>query len=68
MLGRSGTVAVVGHFLLKKNPNAGGGILRDVVFAAAVIAGHELGKDGKISGDVDGDGIPSQVRGLASQV
>lgn len=70
MLGRAGTIAVVGHFLMKRGGVAGtsSGILRDVTFAAAVIAGHELGRDGKISGDDSVGEIPPQVRGLASQV
>lgn len=63
LLGRSGTIAVAGYFIGRR---MGGGIVRDVTLAAAVIAGYELGKDGKISGDVDG--IPSQVRGISSQV
>jgi len=67
MLGRAGTIAVVGHFLSKRGGMGAKGIVRDVTFAAAVIAGYELGRDGKISGDVDGE-IPAQVRGLASQV
>jgi hypothetical protein len=67
MLGRAGTIAVVGHFLSKRGGMGAKGIVRDVTFAAAVIAGYELGKDGKISGDLDGE-IPAQVRGLASQV
>lgn len=66
ILGRAGTVAVAGYFLAKRG-GMGGSIVRDTAMAAAVIAGYELGKDGKISGD-DLDGIPPQVRGISSQV
>jgi hypothetical protein len=65
-LGRAGTVALVCYFLNKKG-GMGGSIIRDTGLAAASIAGYELGKDGKISGD-DVDGIPAQVRGVSSQV
>jgi len=52
MLGVKGTFAAAGYFLgLTKKP----GIMRDAVLAAATLAGYELGKDGKVSGDVDGD-------------
>lgn len=69
MLGRAGTIAVAAHFIGKRSGFGGqaGGIVQDVGLAAAVIAGYELGRDGKISGDLDGE-IPAQVRGLASQV
>jgi hypothetical protein len=51
-LGRKGTFAVVGYYMGgTKKP----GLLRDAILAAATLAGYELGKDGKISGDVDGD-------------
>src|SRR4029077_4004812 len=65
LIGRSGTVAVTAYILQKKM--GGGSIVRDVGLAAAVIAGYELGKDGKISGDVDGQ-LADQVRGISSQV
>lgn len=62
LLGKAGTIAVIAYFA--RNMGGGlGGIMRDAALAGAAIAGYELGKDGKISGD-----IPSQVRGIASQV
>lgn len=67
ILGRAGTIAVAGYFLGRSGGLGRSSIVRDVTFAAAVIAGYELGHDGKISGDVDGF-IPGQVTGIASQV
>ena len=63
VIGRAGTIAVVGYFLCKSR--FGGSIVRDLTIAAAAIAGQELGSTGHISGD-----LPSQVRGsgMASQV
>lgn len=50
MLGTAGSVAVIGYFTgMTKKP----GIMRDTVLAAAVIAGYQLGKDGKIAGEDD---------------
>jgi hypothetical protein len=69
ILGRAGTVAVAGYFLGKRGGLGHSGIIRDVTMAAAVIAGYELGKDGKISGDDDVSGsLAAQVRGISSQV
>jgi hypothetical protein len=67
LIGRKGTIAIGAYILHRRG--TGGGILRDVALAAAVMAGYELGKDGKISGDdVDGD-IARQVSGhIAQQV
>jgi len=67
IIGRAGTVALAGHYIGKHLGGSLGGILRDTSIAAAAIAGYELGKDGKISGDDDGN-ISNQVRGIASQV
>lgn len=61
LLGKAGTVALACYFFRPK------GILADVGFAAAVLAGYQLGKDGRISGD-DDDFVVPQVRGVASQV
>jgi len=68
IIGRAGTVAIAGHYLAKHLGGTLGGIVRDASIAAAAIAGHELGKDGHISGDDLAGDIPSQVRGVASQV
>lgn len=69
ILGRAGTVAVAGYFLSKRGGLGHSGLIRDVTMAAAVIAGYELGKDGKISGDDGVDGsLANQVRGISSQV
>jgi hypothetical protein len=50
MLGAKGSFACIGYFLgfTKKK-----GIIRDAIMASAVLAGYEMGKDGKISGDDD---------------
>jgi hypothetical protein len=69
LLGRAGTIAVAAHFLSKQGGQTSG-ILRDVALAGAAIAGYQLGKEGKVSGDddyVSGD-LANQVRGIASQV
>lgn len=56
ILGRAGTVAVACHFLRKQGGMGHGALVRDIGMAAAVIAGYQLGKTGKISGeDVMGD-------------
>lgn len=49
MLGRAGSLALAAYFLGGKSP----GVMQDVAIGAAVIAGYELAKDGKISGDED---------------
>ena len=66
LLGKAGTIALVGY-LCRNMGGVIGSVARDVALAGAAIAGYELGKEGKISGDIMGD-IPSQVRGVASQV
>lgn len=50
MLGRAGSIALGAYML------SGGkaGMAADVAIAGAVIAGYELGKDGKISGEGEG--------------
>ena len=65
-IGRKGTIAIGAYFLHKRG--TGGGILRDVAIAAAVLAGYELGKDGKISGEVMGDLAPQVSGNIAAQV
>jgi len=53
LLGRSGTVALAAYLLNKQGMGGGGGIMRDVALAGAVVAGYELGKEGKIAGEDD---------------
>ncbi len=53
VIGRAGTVAVACHFLRKQGGMGHGQLVRDVGMAAAVIAGYQLGKTGKIAGDED---------------
>jgi hypothetical protein len=61
VVGRAGTVALACYFLRKQGGFGRGTLVRDVGHAAAVLAGYQLGKTGKISGDdVDGDGDLSQ--------
>jgi len=50
ILGKAGTIALAAHFLGKGKP----GMVTDIRNAAAAVAGYEMGKDGKISGDEDG--------------
>lgn len=66
LIGRKGTIAIACYMLHKRG--TGGGILRDVAIAAAVLAGYELGRDGKISGDVMGDLAPQVSGQIAAQV
>ena len=60
VLGRAGTVALACHFLRKQGGFGHGALVRDVGMAAAVIAGYQLGKTGKIAGDNDVVGELSQ--------
>lgn len=53
VVGRAGTVAIICHFLRKQGGFGHGTLVRDVGMAASVIAGYQLGKTGKISGDYD---------------
>lgn len=63
-LGTKGTIAAIAYFANKNGfmPE----ISADVCIAAGATSGYQLGKEGKISGDVDGDIVP-QV-GIAAQV
>lgn len=68
VVGRAGSIALAAHFLSKQG-GMSSGLLRDVAIAGAVIAGYQLGKEGKVAGDdVSGDDLAEQVRGLAAQV
>lgn len=68
ILGRAGTIAAAAYFLSKQG-GMSSPILRDVAIAGAVVAGYQLGKEGKVAGDDDVSGdIAEQVRGIASQV
>lgn len=62
LVGKKGTIAIGAYFIAKKGGSLGH-IARDVCIAAAVLAGHDLGASGKISGDV-----APQVSGVAAQV
>ena len=64
LLGRAGTIALAAYFFGGKSKP---GLMRDIAIAGAVVAGYELGKTGKIAGDVDGEVTP-QIGGLAAQV
>jgi hypothetical protein len=57
MLGRAGTIALGTYFAGGKS---GSGIMSDICFAASVIAGYQLGHDGKIAGD---DGMMGDLEG-----
>ena len=63
VLGKAGTLAALAYFFAK---GKGSGVARDAAIAGASIAGYQLGKEGKVSGDLMGD-IAPQV-GVASQV
>lgn len=68
VLGRAGTIAI-GAYLLSKRGGMGGGIMRDVALAGAVLAGYQIGKTGQVAGDVMGDVMgDDDVSGLAAQV
>lgn len=49
LIGRKGTIALAAYYLGGQKP----GILQDIALAAAILAGNELGRDGKISGEDD---------------
>lgn len=66
VIGKAGTITVVAY-LLGKRGGMGGGMIRDVAIAGAVIAGYQLGSTGKVSGDLDGE-LADQIHGLAAQV
>jgi hypothetical protein len=63
VLGTKGTIAIGAYFAHKQG--FAREISRDVCIAAAATAGYQLGKEGKVSGDVDGD---DYVNGVAAQV
>lgn len=50
LVGRTGTAAIVLHFLAKRG---GGEYVKRAAVAAAVIAGYQLGSTGSILGDGD---------------
>lgn len=61
IIGRAGTIAIAAYYL-SKTGSMGGGIVRDIALAGAVITGYQLGKTGAVSGDVMGDdGLAAQV-------
>lgn len=65
IIGRAGTIALGAYWFGGKTKP---GLLRDMAIAGAVIAGYELGRYGKISGeDVLGGDLADQV-GVAAQV
>jgi hypothetical protein len=47
VIGRTGSIALGIYFFNKNKP----GLVRDIGCAAAVLAGYQLGHDGKISGE-----------------
>jgi hypothetical protein len=61
VLGKKGTVVLACLFLGKKIPYS-----KEIGLVAAGLAGYELGKDGRVSGD--DDYVVPQVRGVAAQV
>jgi len=69
VLGRAGTIALGAYFLSRRGGVGGGQIMRDVALAGAVLAGYQLGKVGKVAGDVEGDDLAGDdVSGIAAQV
>lgn len=61
VIGRAGTVAVAAHFLNKQGGFGHSALVRDVGMAAAVIAGYQLGKTGKIAGDEEVGALAAQI-------
>lgn len=63
-LGTKGTIAAIAYFANKQGfmPE----ITADVCIAAGATSGYQLGREGKISGELEGDIVP-QV-GIAAQV
>ena len=66
IIGRAGTVALAAYLLTRRGGIGASGIVRDIGIAAAVIAGYQLGKTGKVAGD--GDVMGDDVSGIAAQV
>lgn len=54
IIGRTGTAAIVLDYFSKRGGGGGGGIVARMATSAAVLAGYQLGHDGKITGDVEG--------------
>jgi hypothetical protein len=67
LVGRAGTIAVGAYFIGKRGGMGFSGVIRDVALAGAVVAGYQLGKTGKVAGDVDGDDDYSRAHGLAAE-
>lgn len=62
LVGRKGTIAIAAYYLGKRGGPLGGPITRDVAMVAAGLAGYDLGKTGKISGeDVSGDDVSGDL-------
>lgn len=66
VIGRAGSIALFAYALGKWGGVSMGGIVRDVALAGAAVAGYEMGKDGKVVGEVMG--VPPQVSGIASNI
>lgn len=68
VVGRKGAITLAAYFMARNR--MGGAFTRDAAIAGAAICGYELGKDGKVSGDLDGDldgSVAPNVSGVASQ-
>lgn len=68
ILGRAGTVGLACYFLSQRGGMGNSGILRDIAFASAVLAGYQIGTTGKIQGDVMGEEYDDVSGSLAAQV
>ncbi len=66
VIGRAGTIALGAYLVGRFTGMKLGGLTRDVALAGAAVAGYEMGKDGKVSGEVMG--VPPQVSGIASNI
>jgi hypothetical protein len=68
VVGRKGAITLAAYFMARNR--MGGAFTRDAAIAGAAICGYELGKDGKVSGDLDGEldgSVAPNVSGVASQ-
>jgi hypothetical protein len=54
MLGRKGTIALAAWYWSR---HGGGPWVRKVAIVAAVLAGHQLGSEGRVSGDDEGQAV-----------